>query len=252
MSYDLCDRSDRNDLSDRSTQGNQDSAILAKILLVEDDKDLAKTIADFLTRDKHNVEVVYDGLDGREMLKFGAFDVLVLDWDLPGLPGVEIMKGYRATGGAAPIIMLTGRNKIDDKEVGFDSGADDYLTKPFQLRELSVRIKGLLRRPNALVSNVLSVRDITLDPDKHRVTRAGAEVKLTPKDFALLEFLMRHPDELFAVETILSRVWLQDDEASPDALRVAIRRLRKALGETEDPRESIIENVARLGYRLRK
>lgn len=225
---------------------------MAKILLVEDDGDLAKTIADFLGREKHNVEIVHDGLDGAEMLKFDSFDVLVLDWDLPGLSGVELLARYRAAGGKAPTIMLTGRQKMDEKEEGFESGADDYLTKPFSLRELSARIRALLRRPTQLLSNVLTVRDISLDPEKHRVTKGGAEVKLTPKDFSLLEFFMRHPDELFAVETIVSRVWLQDEEASPDALRVAIRRLRKAFGETGEAGESVIENVSRMGYRLKR
>ncbi|MDR3614179.1 MAG: response regulator transcription factor [Candidatus Obscuribacterales bacterium] len=224
---------------------------MAKILLVEDDHDLAFTIADFLSRENHVVESVHDGLDGREMLKFGAFDLLVLDWDLPHLTGVEIMKEYRSSGGSAPIIMLTGRDKIEEKESGFETGADDYLTKPFQLRELSARIKSLLRRPAALVSNVLTVRDISLDTEKHRATRAGVDIKLTPKDFALLEFLMRHPDELFSSETILARVWRTEEETSNDALRVAIRRLRKALGEGEDAKESIIENVSRMGYRLK-
>jgi DNA-binding response OmpR family regulator len=224
---------------------------VAKILLVEDDQDLAFTIADFLTRENHTVDAVHDGLDGREMLKFGAFDLLVLDWDLPHLTGVEIMNEYRNAGGSAPIIMLTGRDKIEDKESGFDIGADDYLTKPFQLRELAARIKSLLRRPAALVSNVLTVRDISLDTEKHRATRAGVDIKLTPKDFALLEFLMRHPDELFSSETILARVWRTEEETSNDALRVAIRRLRKALGEGEDAKESIIENVSRMGYRLK-
>jgi DNA-binding response OmpR family regulator len=225
---------------------------VAKILLVEDDGDLAKTIADFLGREKYNVEVVNDGLDGAEMLKFDNFDVLVLDWDLPGLSGVEIMSRYRAAGGKAPIIMLTGRQKVQEKEEGFDSGADDYLTKPFSLRELSARIRALLRRPTQLLSNVLTVRDIVLDPEKHRVTKGGVDIKLTPKDFALLEFFMRHPDELFAVETILARVWMQEEEATPDALRVAIRRLRKAFGETGESGESVIENVARVGYRLKR
>ena len=225
---------------------------MAKILLVEDDHDLAFTIADFLTRENHTVEAVHDGLEGREMLKFGAFDLLVLDWDLPHLTGVEIMKEYRREGGSAPIIMLTGRDKIEEKEAGFETGADDYLTKPFQLRELAARIKSLLRRPSALVSNILTVRDISLDPEKHRATRSGVEIKLTPKDFALLEFLMRHPDELFSVEAIISRVWKTDEETSPDALRVAIRRLRKALGEGEDSKESVIENVARMGYRIKR
>jgi DNA-binding response OmpR family regulator len=225
---------------------------VAKILLVEDDGDLAKTIADFLGREKHTVEIVHDGLDGAEMLKFNNFDVLVLDWDLPGISGVEILARYRAAGGKAPTIMLTGRQKMDEKEEGLDSGADDYLTKPFSLRELSARIRALLRRPTELVGNVLKVQDITLDPEKHRVTKGDVEIKLTPKDFALLEFFMRHPDELFAVETIVSRVWLQDEEASPDALRVAIRRLRKAFGETGESGDSVIENVARVGYRLKK
>jgi DNA-binding response OmpR family regulator len=225
---------------------------VAKILLVEDDQDLAKTIADFLSREKHNVEIVHDGLDGAEMLKFDSFDVLVLDWDLPGLSGVEILARYRAAGGKAPTIMLTGRQKVDEKEEGFESGADDYLTKPFSLRELAARIRALLRRPVQLVSDVLTVRDITLDPEKHRVTKGGAEVKLTPKDFSLLEFFMRHPDELFAAETIVSRVWLQNEEASPDALRVAIRRLRKAFGETGEAGESVIENVSKMGYRLKR
>lgn len=225
---------------------------MAKILLVEDDGDLAKTIADFLGREKHTVEIVHDGLDGAEMLKFNNFDVLVLDWDLPGISGVEILARYRDAGGKAPTIMLTGRQKMDEKEEGLDSGADDYLTKPFSLRELSARIRALLRRPTELVGNVLKVQDITLDPEKHRVTKGDVEIKLTPKDFALLEFFMRHPDELFAVETIVSRVWLQDEEASPDALRVAIRRLRKAFGETGESGDSVIENVARVGYRLKK
>lgn len=223
---------------------------MAKILLVEDDHDLAFTIADFLTRENHTVESIQDGLDGREALKFGAFDLLVLDWDLPNLSGVELMREYRSKGGPAPIIMLTGRDKIEDKESGFETGADDYLTKPFQLRELAARIKSLLRRPAALLSNVLTVRDVSLDTEKHRVTRAGVEIKLTPRDFALLEFLMRHPDELFSAETILSRVWRTEDEVSNDALRVAIRRLRKSLGEGEDAKESMIENVSRMGYRI--
>jgi DNA-binding response OmpR family regulator len=224
---------------------------VAKILLVEDDEDLAETIADSLTRAQHTIDTVHDGLDGQESLRSGGYDVVILDWDLPGMSGVELLEVYRANGGTASVIMLTGRNTIDNKETGLVSGADDYLTKPFDLRELSVRIMALLRRPTTRVTNTLNVRDISLDPTKHRVTRAGEDVKLTPKDFALLEFFMRHPDELFTVDTILTRVWTRDADISPEGLRVAIRRIRKALGEDSDTGNSIIENVTRIGYRLK-
>ncbi len=226
-------------------------AAVAKILLVEDDEDLALTIADSLTRAQHTIDTVHDGLDGQEILRLGAYDVVILDWDLPGMSGVELLKFYRDNGGTASVIMLTGRNTIDNKETGLTSGADDYLTKPFDLRELLVRIMALLRRPTTRVSSNLTVRDIVLDPTKHKVTKSGNEVKLTPKDFALLEFFMRHPDELFTVDTILTRVWKHDAEISPEGLRVAIRRIRKALGEDSDTGSSIIENVARIGYRLK-
>jgi two-component system response regulator QseB len=224
---------------------------LAKILLVEDDEDLALTIADSLTRAQHTIDTVHDGLDGQELLRSGGYDVVILDWDLPGMTGVELLQFYRANSGTASVIMLTGRNSIDNKETGLFSGADDYLTKPFDLRELSARIMALLRRPTTRVTNTLNVRNINLDPTKHRVTKAGEDVKLTPKDFALLEFFMRHPDELFTVDTILTRVWPQDADISPEGLRVAIRRIRKALGEDSDTGNSIIENVTRIGYRLK-
>jgi len=223
---------------------------LAKILLIEDDEDLALTIVDFLAGEKHIIDTVHDGLEGKEALRQGGYDLVVLDWDLPGITGVELLKFYRASGGTAAILMLTAKGTLDNKETGFTSGTDDYLTKPFDLRELAIRIRALLRRPPAMATSNLTVRDIVLDPIKHRLTKSGVEVKLTPRDFALLEFLMRHPDELFHVDAILSRVWPLDAEISTEGLRVAIRRIRKALGEDETS-QSIIENVARMGYRLR-
>ncbi len=141
---------------------------------------------------------------------------------------------------------------MSDKETGLDAGADDYLTKPFDLRELVARIRAMLRRRTVAASSVLTYKLIELDPQSHKVTRAGQPVHVLPRDFALLEFLMRHPNEIFAVESLLLRVWESDSEASPEGLRVAVRRLRRALDTSEDLSESIIENVSRVGYRLRK
>jgi len=224
---------------------------LAKILLVEDDVDLAMTIGDGLTAERHTVETFNDGLDGHDTLKMTEYDVIVLDWDLPGMAGIDILKNFRAAGGNTPVIMLTGKGEIAEKEQGLDSGADDYVTKPFNLKELAARIRSLLRRPPLSQSNVLKHGNLTLDPTKFRITRGENELRLLPRDFALLEFLMRHPNEIFSVDTLLSRVWQYDSDATPEGLRGAIRRIRKVVDESDDLSKSVIENISRVGYRLR-
>jgi two-component system, OmpR family, copper resistance phosphate regulon response regulator CusR len=224
---------------------------MAKILLVEDNLDLATIVADSLRAERHTVESVADGKVALDYLLIAEFELVLMDWNLPGLSGIEIIKQYRASGGKAPIIMLTGKSSINDKEQGYDVGADDYLPKPFDTRELILKIRALLRRLPASYSEVLRVGDLELDPSKFKLTRAGQNIHLTPKDFALLEFLMRHPGEVFASDQLIARVWDFDSEASNEALRVAIRRIRKAIDTSESPADSLIENVARVGYRLR-
>jgi two-component system OmpR family response regulator len=177
--------------------------------------------------------------------------VVILDWDLPRMTGVEICSKYRANKGVTPILMLTGKSQIADKEQGLDAGADDYLPKPFHMRELSARIRALGRRPTTVASNVLTVGSLELDPTKHRLCKNGQDIHLLPKDFALLEFLMRHPDEIFSSEAILQRVWNLDTEATSDAVRTSVKRLRKKLDDSDDEDNSIIENVRRIGYRLK-
>lgn len=225
---------------------------MPKILFVEDDKDLTEMVKEWLTADGYTLDVVYDGADGWEYLRQGHYDIVILDWQLPGLSGPEICRNYRGISGIAPVIMLTGRSEITEKEHGFDSGADDYLTKPFNLKELSARIRALLRRPNTPVTDVLVNGDLELDLAKHRITRGGAEIHLLPKEFDLLEFFMRRPDEVFSTEALLQRIWSVDTDATSDALRTSIKRLRKKLDVSEDEAESIIENIPRVGYRLKK
>lgn len=224
---------------------------MARILLVEDDKDQATTIEEWLSSEHHNVVISYDGEEGQYRIENDNFDVIVLDWDLPKITGLEILQRYRIKKGSTPIIMLTGKGSISDRESGLDGGADDYLTKPFSLRELSARIRALLRRPSELKSNVLTVGNLVLDPVKHRVTKSGEELQLLPRDFALLEFFMRNVDVVFSTDALLQRVWEDDSDATSDALRTSIKRLRKKLDEGEDEAKSVIENIPRVGYRMR-
>lgn len=222
---------------------------MAKILLVEDDKDLAVMVVEWLTHEHHSVESAYDGRDGLEKVSIGEYDIIVLDWQLPLMSGLDICKRFREQGGSTPIIMLTGKGTVSEKETGLDSGADDYLTKPFNMKELSARIRALLRRSSKLVSNILQVGDLVVDPGKYKVTKSGVEINLLPREFALLEFLMRHPDEVFSGEALLQRVWQSDSEATSEAIRTCIKRLRQKLDGDDD--NSIIQTIPRVGYRLR-
>lgn len=222
---------------------------MAKILLVEDDVELTAMISEWLEFERYMVEVAHNGRDGSDRLRNCQYDVIILDWSLPDTTGIELCRGFRADHGTTPIIMLTGHGSISDKEAGLDSGADDYLTKPFNMKELSARIRALLRRSSSSPSNVLKVSDLIVDPTKYKVTKGGAEIQLLPREFALLEFFMRHPDEVFSADALLQRVWHSESEASSDALRTCIKRLRQKLDGDND--NSIIQTIPRVGYRLR-
>jgi DNA-binding response OmpR family regulator len=224
---------------------------MAKILLVEDSHEMASTIITWLKAEHYDVVHSLDGLEGLDLLKFESFDVAILDWELPAMTGVEICQEYRKGGGRIPVLILTAKQAINERTTGLDSGADDYLTKPFALRELSARLRALLRRPAEVKSNVLEVGQISLDTVKYRILKNGKEVQLMPRDFALLEFLMKNVDHVFSAEALLARVWAGDSEASPSALRTAIKRIRQKLDDSDDEGSSLIENIPRVGYRLR-
>jgi len=224
---------------------------MAKILVVEDDIDFALTVEHALENANYTVEMVHDGNSAMEYLRQSQYDIIILDWQLPDMEGIEILSKFRARGGVTPVLMLTGKSQIRDKEIGLDGGADDYLTKPFDSRELVARIRALLRRQTVAPTNSLQAGDLVLDPTKHKLTKAGKDVHLQPRDFALLEFMMRHPDEIFSAEALLTRVWHQDSDASTAGLRAAIVRIRKVIDNDGDDEKSLIENVARVGYRIR-
>jgi DNA-binding response OmpR family regulator len=224
---------------------------MAKILYVEDDANLAENVVEWLTFEHHQVELVHSGREGLERIRLAKYDLVILDRNLPEVNGVEICRAHRSDGGTTPIIMLTGMNAITDKETGLDTGADDYLTKPFSVKELSARIRALLRRSSRSVSNLLKANDLELDPVKHSVTKNGMEIHLLPKEFSMLEFFMRHPGEVFSSEALLQRIWQTDSEATPDAVRTCLKRLRRKIDDSDNEERSAIQTVPRVGYKLR-
>jgi len=221
---------------------------MAKLLIVEDELDLVETLKEFLTKEGYTVEHVVDGDEANFRLKTYEYDVILLDWNIPGTSGIDVLASYRIAGGKTPVIMLTGRGSIPDKESGLDTGADDYLAKPFNLRELAARLRALLRRPKETTpDNTLRIRNVELDPATQNLKVNGKEVHISHRDCALLELLMRHPDTIFSNQTLLNRVWQAESEATEDAIRSAFKRIRKAIGDSDG---KMIENLPKLGYRF--
>lgn len=221
---------------------------MAKILIVEDDPDTANELRRCLERELYQVEVARTGSEGEFMLKSYQFDVVVLDWELPEQTGLEILSQYRRSGGSTPVIMLTGKKDIEFKEAGLDRGADDYLTKPFAGRELSARIRALLRRPKPISQNLVKCGIIEIDLNRRTVTKASELVALQPLEFSLLEFFVRHPNQALSQETLLNQVWKSESEATAIAVRTAITRLRKKLQVEGNP--PLIATVHGIGYRM--
>lgn len=221
---------------------------MAKILVVEDEHDLSGPIRDWLTRENHLVEVVDNGAVALDYLRVNKYDLVVLDLMLPVLSGMEVCRQFRDRGGTTPILMLTARSAVDEKEAGLDAGADDYLTKPFHLKELAARVRALLRRPTPLTGNVYKLADLVVDTAGRTVTKQGQEVHLVPKEYSLLEFLVRHAGQVFSADALLERVWESDSNAMPDTVRTHIKTLRKKIDSPD--LESIIQTVHGVGYKI--
>lgn len=219
-----------------------------KILVAEDNRETGELLVRSLTAHNFVADHFDNGASAQEQLLHTPYDLLILDWEMPDLNGIELCKRYRASGGQAPVLMLTGRREIDDKESGFSAGADDYLTKPFSTRELILRVEALLRRPALVRTDQIQVGRLLMEPQSHRLTIDGKEVRLSRLEFAVLEFFMRHPNEIFNAETILTRVWPINSDAEAQTVVNYITRLRQKLDEKGQP--SIIETVHGVGYRL--
>jgi DNA-binding response OmpR family regulator len=220
---------------------------MAKILIVEDEEELLNILKSSLEAQGHKVDVSADGSDAIEKLDNFKFDLVILDWQLPYKSGIEVCSHHRNHGGSTPILMLTGRNHAMDKAHGLDTGADDYLTKPFDDRELGARVRALLRRPYAFTGAVMSIKDITIEQDTRRVAKNGEEVLLLPLEYSLLEFLVKHKEQTFSAEALLDRVWKSGTEVSEDAVRTVVKTLRRKIANSNG--SSIIKTVYGVGYR---
>lgn len=216
-----------------------------RVLIVEDERDLAAAIGRGLRDAGMAVDEAHDGASALEKADLAPYDVILLDRDLPRLHGDEVCRELRAAGHPARILMLTAAASVGDRIDGLDLGADDYLGKPFDFEELKARIRALARRPSAAQPTVLEASGIRLDPARHRVERDGRRVELAPKEFAVLEVLMRAEGAVVSAEQLLERAW--DEHADPftNAVRVTVMTLRKRLG---DP--PVIETVVGAGYRI--
>jgi DNA-binding response OmpR family regulator len=222
---------------------------MAKILLVEDDRELSCMISACLAFDHYAVESVVDGKEAIARLRNYSYDLLLLDWGLPEMSGVEVCRKFRDAGGVTPILMVTARGAISEKADGLDSGADDYLTKPFDMTELSARIRALLRRSDGKYRNHnLVFQNIVLEPNNFRVTRSSVDIALSAKEFALLEIFMRHPGQIFPINSLINHVWSAGELVSHESVRQHIMNLRKKL--EFDDNQPVIQTVRGLGYKL--
>lgn len=222
---------------------------MAKVLVIDDDLAVCQVIEDWLESQQHIVEIVNSGCEAESFLSTYQYDVIILDWMLPDANGPDILKKFRTSGGQTPVLMLTGRGQTHEKEHGLDAGADDYLTKPFDTRELAARVRALLRRAPAVSNVLLTAHHVTLSTVSREVKSNGKTVKLYPREFVLLEFLMRHQGQVFSADTLLDRLWKADAEVGPETIRTCVKRLRQVLDVPGQ--ESVVETVHGVGYKLR-
>ena len=218
---------------------------MAKILLVEDDPDMALILGAWFKHENDIAETVGTAEDALHLLASFDFDVIVLDWGLPGMDGLEMCRQYRNQGGTIPIIFLSARCEVAQKTAALDSGADDFLAKPFDPRELSSRIRSVLRRPQPLLPTALAFEDVILDTKKRTVTAGGRTIEVMPKQCALLEFLLRRPHQPFSASALLNGVW-SSDSGSAESVRTCVKTLRRQLAQIG--KEDFLKTDLRQGY----
>lgn len=219
-----------------------------RILVVDDEQRLCKLIRESLREFGHAVDVDFSGEEVLGWVVAAEYDAIVLDVMLPGLDGLDVCRSLRARGIQTPILLLTARDAVEDRVEGLDSGADDYLTKPFAVAELLARLRALERRPTDVFNPVLSLGDLTLDPRTLRVWRGDEECSLTNKEFRILEYMMRNPNQVLTRTMIAEHVWDYDFPNMTNVIDVHIRALRRKLGDGQDLRR--IQTVRGVGYRV--
>jgi len=221
------------------------------ILIVEDEEKLAKALKIGLEEEGHAVDYLMDGKHGENRIVMCQhdYDLVILDLMLPGKNGFEVCKDVREMGVTLPIIILTARDSTEDKVLALDSGADDYLVKPFAFSELVARMRALLRRPREALPEELKIKDLTLNPATREVTRGGKPIRLTLKEFELLQYLMRHPNQVMEREDIFVHLWDFADTTMSNVIDVHIKNLRKKVDTGH--REKLLETIRGVGYSIK-
>ena len=223
---------------------------MTKVLVVDDEPGVRAALQRALVLEHHDVTLAEDGQEALDTLSEGTVDAIVLDVMMPRVGGLEVCRRLRAAGDRTPVLMLTARDAIDDRVAGLDAGADDYLVKPFALRELQARLRALLRRTEPGEADVLSLDDLVMEVGAHLVRRGSREIDLTRTEFALLRLLLEHPGQVLTRSTIFERVWGYDFGATSNTLGVYVGYLRRKLEAGGEPR--LIHTVRGVGYVLRE
>ena len=219
-----------------------------RILLIEDDIAISRLLKEGLEDESYAVDVAHDGSEGYRTAVADEYDVIILDIMLPGMNGYEVCRALRNDGNKTPILMLTARDAERDIVEGLDTGADDYLAKPFSFDVLLARIRALLRRPNEKLEEILQVGDLKLDPSLKKVTRASQEITLTAKEYGVLEYLMRNKGKVLSKEQIISHVWDFDADVLPNNVELFIMFLRRKIDKPF--KSKLIYTVSGFGYKL--
>ncbi len=220
-----------------------------RILVVEDEHKIAQSIKKGLEQESYAVDLAFDGKTGLDLALSEEFDFIILDRLLPEIDGIEILKKIRQNKIHTPIVMLTAKGQIADKVEALDLGADDYLVKPFAFEELLARIRALKRRPAGDIGSVFQINDLIMDTNSYEVTRSGKKILLSSKEYALLEFLIRHPNKIFTKEQIINHVWSYDSDILPNTVEVYIAYLRNKIDKPFKGKK-LIHTVRGFGYKI--
>jgi two-component system OmpR family response regulator len=220
-----------------------------RILVAEDEHRIAQAIREGLEQESYAVDVVFDGEEAYNSAHYEDYDLVILDVMMPGLTGFEVTSKLREAGRHMPILMLTAKDQARDVIHGLDSGADDYLAKPFSFEVLLARIRALLRRPENTIGEVLTARDLSLDPVAHEVKRDKTVIRLSSKEYALLEYLMRNKGQVLSKEKLIAHVWDFDADILPNNVEVFIAYLRNKIDKPFKSKP-LIETVRGFGYRI--
>lgn len=219
-----------------------------RLLLAEDEKELSHALVTVLKHNNYSVDAVYNGQDAYDYLMAGNYDGAILDIMMPKMDGITVLRNIRATGSSLPILMLTAKSEIDDRVAGLDSGADDYLTKPFSMKELLARIRAMTRRQSSTTDSILQFGNISLDRTTYTLSTPKDSLRLASKEYQMLEMLMANPGQLISVDQFMNKIWGFDSEAEQNVVWVYISYLRKKLAALEAQVQ--IKATRGLGYSL--